>query len=140
MKWNPYLTFGGNCAEAFRYYERVLGGKIVAMMTHADVPADARAQTPPEWKNKIMHARLEVAGNVLMGSDAPPDHFEKPRGLSVALHVDDPKDAERIFAALADNGSVRMPIQETFWARRFGMLTDKFGIPWMINCDRPQGT
>ena len=135
MKWNPYLTFPGTCGEAFRFYERALGGKIVAMMTHADVPAEARAQTPPEWKNMIMHARLEVGGNVLMGSDAPPDHSEKPQGMSVALHVDDPKDAERIFAALADNGTVRMPLQQTFWAVRFGMLTDRFGIPWMVNCE-----
>jgi len=75
---------------------------------------------------------------VLMGSDAPSDHFQKPQGFDVAIQADDPKEAERIFAALADNGTVRMPIQETFWATRFGMLTDKFGIPWMINCDRPQ--
>jgi len=138
MKWNPYLTFGGNCAEAFKYYERVLGGKLVAMITHADMPAEAQAQTPPEWKNKIMHARLVLGDNVLMGSDAPPDHFQKPQGFDVSIQADDPKEAERIFAALADNGTVRMPIQETFWATRFGMLTDKFGIPWMINCDRPQ--
>ena len=136
MQWNPYLNFNGNCQEAFKYYERVLGGKIIAMMSHADMPAEAQAQTPPEWKNKIMHARLMVGDQVLMGSDAPPDHFEKTQGMSVALQVDDPNDAERIFAALADNGTVRMPIQPTFWAIRFGMLTDRFGIPWMVNCEK----
>jgi PhnB protein len=136
MQWNPYLGFNGDCQEAFKYYERVLGGKIIAMITHADMPAEAQAQTPPDWKNKIMHARLIVGDQVLMGSDAPPDHFEKTQGMSVALQVDDPNDAERIFAALADNGTVRLRIQPTFWAIRFGMLTDRFGIPWMVNCEK----
>jgi PhnB protein len=136
MQWNPYLGFNGNCQEAFKYYERVLGGKIIMMMMHADMPAEAQGQTPPEWKNKIMHARLVVGDQVLMGSDAPPDHFEKTQGMSVALQVNDPIEAERIFAALADNGTVRMPIQPTFWAIRFGMLTDRFGIPWMVNCEK----
>ena len=136
MQWNPYLNFNGDCQEAFKYYERVLGGKIVAMMSHADMPAEAQAQTPPEWKNKIMHARLMVGDQVLMGSDAPSGQFEKAQGMSVALQVDDPNEAERIFAALADNGTVRMPIQPTFWAIRFGMLTDRFGIPWMVNCEK----
>ena len=136
MQWNPYLGFNGNCQEAFKYYERVLGGKIIAMITHADMPAEAQAQTPPGWKNKIMHARLVVGDQVLMGSDAPPNHFETTQGMSVALQIDDPNEAERIFAALADNGTVRMPIQPTFWAIRFGMLTDRFGIPWMVNCEK----
>jgi len=136
MQWNPYLGFNGNCQEAFKYYERVLGGKIIMMMTHADMPAEAQGQTPPGWKNKIMHARLVVGDQVLMGSDAPPDHFENTQGMSVALQIDDPNEAERIFAALADNGTVRMPIQPTFWATRFGMLTDRFGIPWMVNCEK----
>ena len=87
----------------------------------------------------IMHARLVARDYVLMGSDAPPDRFEKPQGFSVAIQIDDPKEAERIFAALADNGSVRMPLQQTFWAVRFGMLVDKFGIPWMVNCEQKQG-
>lgn len=136
MQWNPYLNFNGDCQDAFKYYERVLGGKIIAMLSHADMPTDAQAQTPPGWKNKIMHARLVVGDQVLMGSDAPPGHFEKTQGMSVALQVDDPNEADRIFAALADNGTVRMPIQPTFWAIRFGMLTDRFGIPWMVNCEK----
>jgi len=139
MKLVSYLNFGGNCAAAFKYYERVLGGKIEMLMTHGDMPPEAQAQTPPEWKNMIMHARLVARDYVLMGSDAPPDRFEKPQGFSVAIQIDDPKEAERIFAALADNGSVRMPLQQTFWAVRFGMLVDKFGIPWMVNCEQKQG-
>ena len=138
MKWNPYLTFGGNCATAFRYYERVLGGKIVMLMTHADMPQSEQNQTPPDWKDLVMHVRLVVGDNVLMGSDAPPDRFNKPQGISVALQIPDPKEAERVFAALADNGTVTMPIQQTFWAVRFGMLVDQFGIPWMVNCEQQQ--
>ena len=138
MKLVSYLNFGGNCAAAFKYYERVLGGKIEMLMTHGDMPPEAQAQTPPEWKNMIMHARLVARDYVLMGSDAPPDRFEKPQGFSVAIQIDDPKEAERIFVALADNGSVRMPLQQTFWAVRFGMLVDQFGIPWMVNCEQKQ--
>jgi PhnB protein len=139
MKWNPYLTFSGNCGEAFKYYERVLGGKIVALQTFADMPPDAQAQTPPDYKNLILHVRLVVGDNVLMGSDAPPGRFEKPQGISVAIQVDDPKEAERIFAGLSDNGRVTMPLQQTFWTVRFGMLVDRFGIPWMVNCEQPRG-
>jgi PhnB protein len=91
---------------------------------------------PPEWRKKILHARLTVNGEVLMGSDAPPDRYEEPKGFSVSLQIKDPADAERIFASLAENGAVRMPLQQTFWAARFGMLVDRFGTPWMINCDQ----
>ena len=134
MQLNPYLTFGGQCEAAFKFYEKVLGGKIEAMMPHEGTPA--AEHVPPEWRNKIMHARLTVGDKVLMGSDAPPAHHEPMKGFSVTLGVDDPADAERIFHALAENGTVRMPIQQTFWAARFGMLMDQFGIPWMINCEQ----
>ena len=133
MQTNPYIFFNGQCEAAFRFYERSLGAKIVAMMPHAGTPAEE--QVPPEWRDKIIHARLVLGDQVLMGSDAPPDHFEKPQGFSVTLGIDDPADAERIFNALAENGTIRMPIQQTFWALRFGMLVDRFGIPWMINCE-----
>lgn len=134
MQLNPYLLFNGQCEAAFRFYERCLGGKIVAMMPHAGTPAEG--QVPPEWRDKIIHGRLVVGDQVLMGSDAPPDHFEKPQGFSVTLGIDNPVEAERLFNALAENGTVRMPIQQTFWAERFGMLVDRFGIPWMINCEK----
>ena len=91
---------------------------------------------PAEWRNKILHARLIVGDEVLMGSDAPPDRYEEAKGFSVTVGVDDPTDAERIFDALAKNGTVKMPIQKTFWAARFGMLVDQFGIPWMVNCEQ----
>jgi len=134
MQLNPYLTFNGQCEAAFKFYERVLGGKIEAMMTFGSSPM--AEQTSPEWRNKIMHARMTVGDQVLMASDAPPDRHEAMKGIMVTLGIDDPKEAERIFRALADKGTVRMPIQETFWAARFGMLTDQFGTPWMINCEQ----
>ncbi len=135
MQLNPYLLFDGQCEAAFRFYERCLDGKIVTMLPHRGSPmAD---QTPPERLDHIMHARLTVGDKVLMGSDAPPDHYEAMKGFSVTLGIEDPAEAERIFHLLAENGTVRMPIQKTFWALRFGMLVDRFGTPWMINCEQP---
>ncbi|MCC7153620.1 MAG: VOC family protein [Bryobacterales bacterium] len=136
MSLNPYLTFNGDCEEAFRFYEKTLGGKIEAMMPHAGTPAEPHV--PPTFKDKILHARLVVQGRELMGSDAPPDRYQKPRGISVSLQLSDVAESERIFHALAEHGAVSMPLQQTFWAARFGMLTDRFGIPWMINCDQPK--
>jgi PhnB protein len=92
---------------------------------------------PAEWRKKIIHARLVGNGMLLMGSDAPPDRYEPMKGFSVTLNVKEPAEAERVFNALAENGSVRMPLGETFWAKKFGMLTDRFGTPWMINCEKP---
>jgi len=134
MQLSPYLNFNGQCEAAFKFYERCLGGKIEAMITYAGTPAEEHA--PPELRNKILHARLIVGGDALMGSDAPHDRYEAPKGFSVSLQIDDPADAERIFHALAENGIVQMPIQQTFWAERFGMLVDQFGIPWMVNCGK----
>jgi PhnB protein len=134
MQLNPYLSFNGQCEAAFKFYEQCLGGKIEMMMTYGETPM--AQQTPPELRNKIAHARLTVGDKVLMGGDPPPEHFEEVKGCSVSLSVDDPADAERIFNALAANGTVRMPLQKTFWAIRFGMLVDRFGIPWMVNCEQ----
>jgi PhnB protein len=103
------------------------------MMSHGESPMADQVQ--PEWRNKIMHAQLTVNDMVLMGTDAPPEYFEKPQGFSVSLQFDDMVEGEQIFHALAENGTVRMPLQQTFWAKRFGMLIDRFGIPWMINCN-----
>jgi PhnB protein len=130
---NPYLGFNGKCETAFKFYEKVLSGKILMMMKYGDSPM--AGQTSPEFKDKIMHARLAVGDKLLMGSDAPPQMYEPMKGISVTLSLDKPEDADRIFAALAENGTVRMPIQQTFWAQRFGVLTDQFGTPWMINCE-----
>ena len=132
MKVNSYLSFNGNCEEAFKTYEKILGGKIIALLPHEGTPAEAHV--PAEWRKKIMHARLEIGDQALMASDAPPEHFQKPQGFSVSIDVKDPAEAERIFRALGENGKINMPIAETFWALRFGMLVDRFGIPWMVNC------
>ena len=102
------------------------------MHSHAGSPIED--QVPREWRSKIMHASLNVDGNLLMGSDAPPDRYEQMKGFTVTLGVKDPSEAERVFKALSKNGTVQMPIQKTFWAARFGMLVDQFGTPWMINC------
>ena len=134
MQLNPYLFFNGKCESAFKFYEQCLGGKIEMMMTHGDSPM--AQQVPSDWRNKIIHARLIVGDKVLMGSDVPPEHYEEMKGFSVSLSVDDPADAERIFNALTANGTVRMPLQKTFWAARFGMLVDQFGVPWMVNCEQ----
>jgi PhnB protein len=135
MQLNPYLSFNGQCEAAFKFYADVLGGQILATMTYGETPmAD---QTTREFRGKIAHTRMTVGGTTLMGSDSPPDRFEPMKGITIALGIDEPAEAERVFHALAAGGSVTMPIQETFWARRFGMLTDRFGTPWMINCEKP---
>ena len=134
MELNPYLTFNGQCEAAFKFYEKVLGGKIEAMMTFGSSPM--AEQTQPGWRNKIMHARMSVSGKTLMASDAPPDRHEAMKGFMVTLGIDDPGEAERIFRALSEKGTIQMPIQKTFWAERFGMLVDQFGTPWMVNCEK----
>ena len=133
MELNPYLGFDGRCEAAFKFYEKALGGKIVAMMTYGETPM--KDQSPADFHSKIAHARLTVGDKVLMGSDATPDHYQPTKGMTVMLGVDEPAEAERVFKALSENGTVQMPIAETFWARRFGMLVDQFGIPWMVNCE-----
>lgn len=133
MQINPYLHFNGRCEEAFKLYEKVLGGKIEVMLPHEGTPA--ASHVPPEWKKKIMHARLNIGDQVLMASDAPPGHYHQPQGFTVSISIKDPAEAERIFKALADKGKITMPLDKTFWAQRFGMLVDQFGIPWMVNCE-----
>lgn len=135
MQLNPYLFFNGQCEEAFKFYATCLKGKIEAMLTHEGTPAEAHV--PAEWRTKIMHARLMVDGQALMGSDDPTGKYEPPKSFSVSLQINDPAEADRVFQALAEKGNINMPIQETFWAIRFGMLVDRFGIPWMINCPKP---
>jgi len=133
MKLNPYLNFNGQCKAAFEFYEKCLGGKIVMMQTFGESPMSE--QSPPDFRNKIIHARLAGDGFVLMGSDAPPERFKQPQGFSVTLQFEDPAEAERVFNALAEKGQVQMALTKTFWAARFGMLVDRFGTPWMINCE-----
>jgi PhnB protein len=134
MQLSPHLNFNGNCEAAFKFYEKSLGAKITFMMPHEGSPA--AEQVSAEWRSKIMHATLTVDDCVLSGADLPPEHYQRPQGFSVTLGIKDPAEAERVFAALAENATIQMPLQETFWALRFGMLIDQFGIPWMINCGK----
>lgn len=131
MKIETYIFFTGNCADAIKFYEKVLGGKIEAMMTYGDSPAGEH--NPSEWKDKVIHARLVVGDQVLMASDGPPDHTDTKQGFSITLQVDTNQEADRLFAALGEGGKITMPIGETFFSKRFGMLVDRFGTPWMIN-------
>jgi len=133
LKINPYLTFNGNCRQAFEYYERVLGGTIEMLQTHGESPICN--EIPADMHHLVIHARLNLGDTVLMGSDAPADRYQPAQGISVTLNVDKPDAAMRIFDALADNGTVLMPMDKTFWAQKFGMLADQFGIQWMINCE-----
>jgi PhnB protein len=134
MELSPYLLFDGNCEEAFKFYAQTLGGKIEGMNTHAGTPAEEHV--PAEWRNKILHARMVIGDQVLMASDAPPGQYQKPQGFSVSISLNDVAEGERIYKALAQGGTVTMEFQETFWAIRFGMLVDRFGIPWFINVER----
>ena len=136
MQLNPYLSFDGRCEAAFKFYEKALGGKIVAMMTFAETPM--KDQVPADQHGKIVHARMTVGDEVLMGSDAMSGRYEPTKGMTVTLSIEQPAEAERVFRALSEGGTVTMPIAQTFWAERFGMLVDRFGIPWMVNCERPQ--
>jgi PhnB protein len=135
MQTAPHLHFKGNCAEAFRFYTETFGGKIVFSMTYGESPAGA--QTPKDFRDKIIHARVDLGGQYLLGCDAPPDRFQAPQGFNVCAAIEEPEAAERAFKALSDGGSITMPFGETFWARGFGMCTDRFGIPWMVNCEKP---
>ena len=129
---NAFLIFNGNCAEAMRFYERTLGGKLEMMMTHAESPM--AAQTPPGSADRIMHARLVIDGRILMASDSMVGHpYEGMKGFSLSLVYPTVTDAQRAFDALAEGGRATMPLQKTFWAEAFGMLVDRFGTPWMVN-------
>lgn len=128
----PYLHFNGNCAEAFAVYEKVLGGKVVMVSKYGESPM--AAQLPADMKDKIIHISLQIGNTMLMGSDAPPNHYGKPQGMSVSVNVKTPAEADHAFAGLSEGGSVTMPIAETYWSPRFGMCIDRFGVPWMVNC------
>jgi PhnB protein len=135
MRINPYLNFNGNCSEAFQFYAKALGGKDLRIMTFRDSPIGA--DMPANEKDWVMHARFTLGNFKIMGSDSPGGRYNKPQGYAVNIDVDTPEEADRIFAALSPGGAVGMPIAETFWAKRFGMVTDKFGTHWMVNCEKP---
>lgn len=135
MQFIPYLDFDGDCREAFDFYARVFDGRITLRTTYGESPM--AKDMPPETHARVMHSQLESQGAVLMGADGPPRNASNRGCMNIA--VDTPAEAERIYAALGEGGSVQMPLQETFWAQRFGMLTDRYGKGWMINCMKPAG-
>ena len=135
MKINPYLNFNGNCTEAFQFYAKVLGGKDLRIMTFRDSPM--AGQGAANEKDLVVHARFTAGDTMIMGSDAPGGGYNNPQGYAVNIGVDTPEEADRIFAGLSDGATIGMPIAETFWAKRFGMLTDRYGTHWMVNCEKP---
>ena len=135
MKLNPYLNYGGNCAEAFHFYEKHLGGKINAMMTHADAPGSSNV--PPEWKKAILYASMTLGETELMANDVPPERFQPMRSAYLSLTVDSTPEAERVYGLLSEGGEIFMPMEETFFAFRFAMLRDRFGTSWMLIHQKP---
>ena len=133
MKINPYLSFRGECEAAFRFYERCLGGQARSLFRYAGTPL--AKQVPAGWDDKVMHGSVTIGDQVLMGGDVAPESYEAPKGFSLSIQVKSTADAERIFQDLARDGEVVMPLEKTFWAARFGMVVDRFGIPWLINCE-----
>ena len=126
------LIFDGECDAAFALYERCLAGTATFRLTWGDSPM--AGQAPAEWRDKILHATLTIGGASFSGGDVLPGAYKRPQGFQLQLKLDDAAAAERIFTQLADGGLVTAPLQQTFWAQRFGELVDRFGIPWAINC------
>jgi PhnB protein len=131
----PTLTFDGECEAAFKFYEKCLHGRITFMMTYENTPMNFG--TPSDWRKKISHATFALGDFLFSGSDALPGQYRKPQGFALQFNLSDPVEAERIFGSLSESGAVQVPLQETFWALRFGGLVDQFGIPWLINCEKP---
>jgi PhnB protein len=129
------LSFNGQCELAFKLYERCFAGQCGPIFRYGGSPmAD---QVPPDWHDKIMHGSIALGGLVLMGADVVPASYEQPKGFSLSVQIANVSEAERIFQDLSQDGSVVVPLEKTFWAERFGMVVDRFGIPWTINCEAP---
>ena len=132
MSLNSYLHFDGDCEAAFKTYEKCFGGKLETM-TFGNTPA--ASGVPADWQNKLVHARLTSDQGTLMASDVPPGRYTKPQGFRVNVNTNDPAEAERVYKELSPDGTIEMALQATFWAKKFAMFTDRFGTPWMINCE-----
>ncbi len=136
MQLNTYLNYGGNCEQAFKFYEQNLGGKITMLMRHGEQPGPG--QVPADWNGKVLHGRITLGGTELLGADIPPDRFQPIRSAYLSLTLGSIEEAERIHMLLSDEGQIFMPLQETFFARRFSMLRDRFGTSWMLVCPKEQ--
>ena len=135
MKLNPYLQFAGNCEEAFSLYAKVFNAKPPSFSRFAQGPM--AAQVGPDWANKVMHVSLNIGDQILMGSDPPAQHFRQPQGFAINIDPGTETEAERIYKDLSEGGKIGMPLQETFWAKRYAQFVDRFGVPWMINVSKP---
>lgn len=133
MQMYPYLSFRGDCEEAFQYYARHLGAEINALFRFGGSPMESDA--PADWGNKVMHGSVRLCGHELAGGDVPPGQYKAPQGFSLSVQLADTAEATRIFEALSEGGQVMMPLEPTFWSPLFGMVVDRFGIPWLINCE-----
>lgn len=135
MKTHAYLNFGGNCAEAFKFYEQHLGGKVSMLMTFGQSPDQSNVRS--EDRDRVLYAQIELGGTHIKASDVPADRFQPIRSVYLTLEVSSDAEAERIYALLSEGGEVYMPMQETFFATRFGQFRDKFGVSWMVIHERP---
>ena len=133
MQMHPYVSFNGQCEAAFTFYERSLGGQLGPLFRYGGTSlAD---QVPADWSDRIMHGSVTIGGQVLQGCDVAPDRYEGPRGFSLSLQIKSVAEAERVFGEIADGGRIVLPLEKTFWAERFGMVVDRYGIQWLINCE-----
>jgi PhnB protein len=135
LQVSPYLSFSGQCEAAFKFYEQHLRATPGQMFRYEGSPM--AKNVPPDWQHKIMHGSVTIGQLVLMGADVASEPYHKRAGFSLSIQMQDTSEAERIFHALSENGAVLVPLAETFWAARFGMVIDQFGIPWAINCGEP---
>ena len=133
MRISTHLSFDGTCREAFSFYESVLGGKIVTMLTYGESPMSTSVQ--PNWHEKIIHATLMLQDGVLSGADAAPGEYEKPNGFQILYQPETPEESRRVFNGLAEGGKVVIPVQQTFWSTCYGALVDRFNVPWEISCE-----
>ena len=132
MKLDIYVNYPGNCKQAFEFYQQHLGGKIITMMTHGENPETSNV--PDDWKDAVLNASMEIGGIIVMAADIP--HAEPMRSAYLTLHLSTVEEAENIYAILSTGGQIFMKMEETFFAKRFAMLRDKFGTSWMLLCDR----
>jgi len=136
MDIGTHLIFSGQCREAFEFYARTLGGTIEGMLAYGDTPSSSGM--PADWSTKIAHATLRIGGRKLMGADVLPKDYERPQGFYVLVNAE-PAKASALFEALAEGGSVKMPLEKTFWSPAFGVVVDRFGIPWEVNAEVARG-
>jgi PhnB protein len=135
MRLDTYLSFDGTCEEAFEQYARCFAGQLGPIARYGGSPMAGDA--PDHWADKVMHGSVNILGHVIMGADPPPDRYEAPRGFTLNVQIATVDEAERVFRELSAGGNVIMPLQQTFWAARFGVCVDRFGIPWQVNCEAP---